>query len=95
MSDAIGSKNTCKTFPTEIFDWRIQSKNSIFSTGSDSRNSQSKKVESKKPFFQGSGRDGFHCRVTTGWECNVPGYFGRVAGTKFFAGTAFAVSGTI
>ena len=46
-------------------------------------------------FFQGSGRDGFYCRVTTGWECNVPGYFGRVAGTKFFAGTAFAVSGTI
>ena len=35
MSDAIGSKNTCK----------------IFSTGSASRNSQSKKAESKKPFF--------------------------------------------
>ena len=25
----------------------------------------------------------------------MPGYFGRVAGTNFFAGTAFAVSGTI
>ena len=44
-------KNTCKTFSTEIFDWRIQSKKSSFSTGSASRNSQSKKVESKKPFF--------------------------------------------
>ena len=53
MGDAIGSKNTCKTFSTEFFDWRkrIQSKNSTFSTGSASRNSQSKKVESKKPFF--------------------------------------------
>ena len=44
-------KNTCKTFSTEFFDWRIQSKKSSFSTGSASRNSQSKKVESKKPFF--------------------------------------------
>ena len=51
MSDAIGSKNTCKTFSTDFFDWRIQSKKSSFSTGSSSRNSQSKKVESKKPFF--------------------------------------------
>ena len=52
MSDAIGSKNTYKTFSTEFFDWRIQSKKkSSFSTGSASRNSQSKKVESKKPFF--------------------------------------------
>ena len=51
MSDAIGSKNTCKTFSTEFFDWRIQSKNSTFLTGSANRNSQSKKVESKKPFF--------------------------------------------
>ena len=51
MGDAIGSKNTCKTFSTEFFDWRIQSKKSISSTGSASRNSQSKKVESKKPFF--------------------------------------------
>ena len=51
MGDAIGSKNTCKTFSTEFFDWRIQSKNSTFSTGSASRNSQSNKVESKKPFF--------------------------------------------
>ena len=42
---------TCKTFSTEFFDWRIQSKKSSFSTGSASRNSQSKKVESKKPFF--------------------------------------------
>ena len=40
MSDAIGSKNTCKTFATEFFDWRIQSKKSSFSTGSASRNSQ-------------------------------------------------------
>ena len=39
MSDAIGSKNTGKTFSTEFFDW-IRS-----------RNSQSKKGESKKPFF--------------------------------------------
>ena len=52
MNDAIGSKNMlCKTFSTEFFDWRIQSKKSSFSTGSASRNSQSKKVESKKPFF--------------------------------------------
>ena len=51
MGDSIGSKNTCKTFSTESFDWRIQSKKSSFSTGSASRNSQSKKVESKKPFF--------------------------------------------
>ena len=51
MSDAIGSKNTCKTFSTEFFDWRIQSKKSSCSTGSASRNSQSKKVESKMPFF--------------------------------------------
>ena len=52
MSDAIGSKNTCKTFSTEFFDWRIQSEKLSFSTGSASRNSQSKKVESKKPFFR-------------------------------------------
>ena len=51
MSDAVGSKNTCKTFSTKFFDWRIQSKKSSFSTGSVSRNFQSKKVESKKPFF--------------------------------------------
>ena len=51
MSDAIGSKIACKTFSTEFFDWRIQSKKSSFSTGSASRNSWSKKVESKKPFF--------------------------------------------
>ena len=50
MSDAIASKNTCETFSTEFFD-RIQSKKLSFSTGSASRNSQSKKVESKKPFF--------------------------------------------
>ena len=37
MNDAIGSKNTCKTFSTEFFDWRIQSKKSSFSTGSASR----------------------------------------------------------
>ena len=37
MGDAIGSKNTCKTFSTEFFDWRIQSKNSTFSTGSASQ----------------------------------------------------------
>ena len=42
MNDAIGSKNTCKTF---------QSKKSSFSTRSANRTSQSKKVESKKPFF--------------------------------------------
>ena len=54
MSDAIGSKITCKTFSNEFFDWRIQSKKSSFSTGSASRNSQSKKAgkkdESIKPF---------------------------------------------
>ena len=50
MSDAIGSKNTCNTFSTKFFDSRIQSKKSSFSTGSASRNSQSKKVESTKPF---------------------------------------------
>ena len=50
MNDAIGSKNTCKTFSNEFFDWRIRSKKSSFSTGSASRDSQSKKVESKKPF---------------------------------------------
>ena len=44
-------KNTCETFSTEFFDWRIQSKKSSFSTGSASRNSQSRTVESKKPFF--------------------------------------------
>ena len=44
MNDAIGSKNTCKTF----FDRVLKSS---FSTGSASRNAQSKKVESKKPFF--------------------------------------------
>ena len=27
MSDAMGSRNTCKTFSTDIFDWQIQSKN--------------------------------------------------------------------
>ena len=44
-------KNSCKTFSTEFFDWSIQSKKSSFSTESASRNSQSKKVESRKPFF--------------------------------------------
>ena len=52
MSDAIGSKNTCKTFPTEFFDRRrIQSKKS-----SIRGNSKSKKVESKKPFFDSVGK---------------------------------------
>ena len=51
MNDAIGSKNTCETFSTEFFDWRVQSKKLSFSIGSASRNSQSKKVESKKPVF--------------------------------------------
>ena len=50
MGDAIGEKNTCKTFSTEFFDRRIE-KLSSFSTVSASRNFQSKKVESKKPFF--------------------------------------------
>ena len=44
MGDVIGSKHTCKTLSTEFFDWRIQSKKSSFSTGSASRNSQSKKA---------------------------------------------------
>ena len=51
MSDAIGSKNTCRTFSTDFSDWRIQSKKSSFSTESASRNSQPKKVESEKLFF--------------------------------------------
>ena len=51
MSDAIGSKNTCKTFSTEFLDWRIQSKKSSFSTGCVSRNSHSKQIDSKKPSF--------------------------------------------
>ena len=51
MSDAIVSNNTCKTFSTEFFYW-IQSKKSSFSTGSASRNCQSKNVESKKAFFR-------------------------------------------
>ena len=48
MNDVIGSKNTCKTFSTWFFDW---TKKSSFSTRSAGRSSQSKKVESKKPFF--------------------------------------------
>ena len=56
-------KKTCRTFSTDFFDWRIQSKKSedpvekveffdwIRQSESASRNSQSKKVESKKPFF--------------------------------------------
>ena len=51
MSDAIGSKNECKYFSAEFFNWRIQSKKSSSSTGSASRTSLSKNVESKKPFF--------------------------------------------
>ena len=51
MTDAIGSKNTCRTFSTELFDWWIQSKKSSFSTGATGLNSQPRKVESKKPFF--------------------------------------------
>ena len=51
MSDAMGSKNRCKTFSTEFFDWQIQSKKSSFSTGSPSRKTESKIVESKKGFF--------------------------------------------
>ena len=51
MGDAIGSKNTCKTCWIEFFDWRTQSKKSSFSTGFANRNSQLKKVESTRPFF--------------------------------------------
>ena len=47
----MGSKNRCRTFSTEFFDWQIQSKKSSFFTGSAGRNSQSKNVESKKTFF--------------------------------------------
>ena len=50
MSDAICSKNVLPNV-FDFFDWRIQSKKSSFSTGSASLNSQSKKVESRKPFF--------------------------------------------
>ena len=49
MNDAIGSKNTCKVFSTEFYEDAVEKVG--FSTGSASRNSQSKKVESKKPFF--------------------------------------------
>ena len=51
MNNAITSKTTCKTFLIEFFDWRIPWKKSSFPTGSASRNSQSKKVEPKTPFF--------------------------------------------
>ena len=34
MCDAIASKNTCKTFSTKFFDWRIQSKSRVFLAGS-------------------------------------------------------------
>ena len=51
MSDAMGSENRCKTFSTEFFDWRIQSKKTTSSTGSPNRKTQLKKVRSKKPFF--------------------------------------------
>ena len=44
MSDAMGSKIRCKTSSTEFFNWQIQSKKSSFSTGSASRNSQSKNL---------------------------------------------------
>ena len=37
-------------FSTEFFDWQIQSKESSYSSGSATRNSQSKKVGSRKPF---------------------------------------------
>ena len=47
----MGYKNTCKTFPTEFFDWQIHSKMSSFSTGSPRRKTQSKKLRSKKLFF--------------------------------------------
>ena len=30
MSDAIDSKNTCKTFSTEFFDWRSSRKSRVF-----------------------------------------------------------------
>ena len=54
MCDAIASKNTCKTFSTKFFDWRIQSKSRVFFgwilAGSVSRNSQSKKFSRKSPF---------------------------------------------
>ena len=43
-------KKNVKKKSTEFFDWS-QSKKSSLSTGCASRNSQSKKVESKKPFF--------------------------------------------
>ena len=44
-------KKHVQTFSTDVFDWRIQFKKSSFSSGSASRNTQSKKVEAKKPFF--------------------------------------------
>ena len=53
MSDAMGSIIWGKTFSTEFFDWRISSKKSrgFRLDPSASRNSQSKKFESTKPFF--------------------------------------------
>ena len=46
-----GFKNRHKTYSTGFFDWQIQSKNLSFSTGSPSQKTQSKKVESKRPFL--------------------------------------------
>ena len=47
----MGKKKPCKAFSTEFSDWQIQSNKSSFSAGSPSRKTQSKKVESKKLFF--------------------------------------------
>ena len=56
MSDAMGSKNRCKTFSTEFFDGQMQSKKSSFSTGSPSRKTQAISytvgfVSRKRPFW--------------------------------------------
>ena len=51
MSNTVGLKNTCKILSAVFFDRKIQSKKPSFSIGSASRNSQSKKVETKKAVF--------------------------------------------
>ena len=50
MGDAIILEYMCKSFSTEFFDWRIQSKKSSFSTGSASRILSRKKLSRKSPF---------------------------------------------
>ena len=48
MSDAMGSKNSCKTFSTEFFDWQIQSKSQVFRLDSPVGKLSRKKLSRKK-----------------------------------------------